>query len=147
VKTIELNFDGYWREVNQAHMPASSGVYLVYVCRYNEPKDKESQGTVTLDKLIYIGEAEDVKDRISKHEKWPEWRKKIPQGSEICFSFAGITSPDRERAEAALVFYHKPQCNDEYVDSFPFEDTTIISTGRCKFIVSPITVKQTPPKQ
>lgn len=137
-KTINLDFDGYWREVNKGGIPEKSGVYLVYVCRYDE-----SQKTVTLDKLVYIGEAENAQDRITNHEKWPEWRKHVPKGSEVCFSFAGVTSPDRERAEAALIFYHKPPCNTEYIDSFPFEDTTVVSTGRCAKITSPITVKTT----
>lgn len=48
-KTISPNFNVYWREVNKGGVPAKSGVYLVYVCRYNEP-----QKTVTLNKLIYI---------------------------------------------------------------------------------------------
>lgn len=137
-KTISLTFDGYWREVNVVGVPAKSGIYLVYVCKYNEP-----QGTVTLHKLIYIGEADDVRDRIANHEKWPEWRRHVPKGSEVCFSFAGVTSPDRERAEAALIYYHKPPCCDEYIDSFPFEDTTVVSTGRCDLLSSPITVRKT----
>ena len=138
-KTINLNFRGYWREVNKSGIPASSGVYAVYICRYNPPP----KNTVTLDKLIYIGEAEDVNERISNHEKWPEWRKEVPTGSEICFSFAGVTSPDRERAECARIYYHKPNCNDECKDSFPYEDTTVVSTGKHAFIKSPITVQKT----
>lgn len=137
-KTISLNFDGYWREANKGGIPPKSGVYLVYVCRHNEP-----QKTVTLDKLIYIGEAGDVRDRITNHEKWAEWRRYVPNGSEVCFSFAGVTSPDRERAEATLIYYHKPPCNDEYIDSFPFEDTTVESTGRCALLSSPITIRRT----
>ena len=139
-KTISLNFDGYWREEVKEGIPAKSGVYLVYVCRHNK-----IEKTVTLDKLIYIGEAGDVQDRIDDHEKWPEWRKEVPIGSEICFSFAGVTKPDRERAEAALIHYHKPVCNkdDKYIDSFPFEDTTVESTGKCKLLSSPITVCDT----
>ena len=137
-KTISLNFDGYWREVKKGGVPARSGIYLVYVCRYNEP-----QSTVTLDKLIYIGEADDVRDRIANHERWPEWRRHVHKGSQVCFSFAGVTSPDRERAEAALIYCHKPPCNDEYTDSFPFEDTTVESTGRSALLSSAMTVRRT----
>jgi len=137
-KTIGLDFDGYWREVNKGGIPAKSGIYLVYVCRYNEVKE-----TVTLDKLIYIGEADDANDRVAGHEKWPEWRKYVPKSSQICFSFAGVASPDRERAEAALIYYHKPPCNDGYIDSFPYGDTTVESTGRCALLSSPITVRKT----
>jgi len=137
--TINLDFDGYWREVNKSGIPARSGVYAVYVCKYNPPP----QNTVTLDKLIYIGEAEDVNDRISNHEKWSEWRKEVPTGSEICFSFAGVTSPDRERAECALIYHHKPKCNDECKYEFPYEDTTVNSSGKHAFIESSITVRKT----
>jgi len=138
-KTINLDFDGYWREADKSGTPARSGVYAVYVCKYNPPP----KDTVTLNKLIYIGEAEDVNDRISNHEKWPEWRKEVPKDSEICFSFAGVTSPDRERAECALIYYHKPKCNDECKDAFPYEETTVNSAGKHEFIESSITVQKT----
>lgn len=146
MKEISLDFEGYWREVNKAGIPTRSGIYLVYVCKYNKPSDEKQRGSVTLKKLIYIGEAENVNERISDHEKWPEWREEVPQGLEICFSFAAITSPDRERAEYALIYHHKPICNDECKESFPFEDTKVVSKGQCVLITSPITVRQTPPK-
>lgn len=136
-KTISLNFNGYWHDVNKEDIPAKSGIYLVYVCRYNEPKE-----------LIYIGEAGDVRDRIAKHEKRLLWQMEVPDvpiGSELCYSFAGVTNPDRERAEAALIHYHKPTCNenDKYIDSFPFEGTTVESTGARDLLSSPIIVYKT----
>jgi len=120
-------------------------VYAVYVCKYNKPEKKEEKGTVTLKKLIYIGEAENVNERLSnhKHEKWSEWQKEVPEGLETCFSFAEATSPDRERAECALIYHHKPKCNDECKYSFPYEETTVVSTGKHEFIESPITVEKT----
>jgi excinuclease UvrABC nuclease subunit len=137
-KTISLEFDGYWREENKAGVPDKSGVYLVYVCEYNE-----SERTVTLNKLIYIGEAADVRERIDTHEKWSDWREYLVKGSEICFSFAPVSSPDRERAEAALIYHHKPACNDEYKDEFPFEDTSVKSSGSCILLSGDITVQKT----
>lgn len=137
-KTISLQFKGYWREVDKGGIPARSGVYVVYVCRYNEQTDR-----VTLHKLIYIGEAEDVCDRIPGHKKWPEWRLEVPKGSEVCFSFASVTSPDRKRAEAALIYHHKPPCNTEHIDTFPFAETTVKSTGERELLSSPITVYKT----
>jgi hypothetical protein len=136
-KKISLNFAGYWREVNKGKIPVQSGIYLVYVDKYNE-----SEGTVMLDKLIYIGEAEDIHSRITNHEKWPDWRRYVSEGSEICFSFASVTNPDRERAEAALIYYHKPPCNDEYIHAFPFEDTTVESSGQCDQLSSPMTARR-----
>lgn len=136
-KTINLNFDGYWIEVGKSGVPAKAGIYVVYVCKYNPPP----KDNVDLKKIIYIGEAKDVKDRISNHEKLPIWLKEVPEGSTLCYSFAGATSPDRERAECALINHHKPKCNEECKDKFPYEETTVISTGKKDRITSPITVK------
>ena len=134
---IDLDFNGYWRQGNRAGIPATSGVYAVYSCRYNQ-----DDNTVTLKQLIYFGEAENARDRISGHEKWPEWREEA-RDDEICFSFAQASEKDRERAEAALIHYHRPVCNQEYKDRFPFKTTTVQSTGKCALVTTPITVRHT----
>jgi hypothetical protein len=94
-KTISLSLDGYWREVKKANIPNKSGAYAVYVCKYNAPSKEGEKGIVTLEKLIYIGEAEKVNERIANHDKWDEWRKYVPKGDEICFSFGEVASPDK----------------------------------------------------
>ncbi len=60
----------------------------------------------------------------------------------LCYSFALITSPNREQAEAALIFKHKPVCNDDYKDNFPYDETTIKSSGHCKEIAESFTVRK-----
>ncbi len=135
-KTINLTFDGYWRDENSAGIPNASGIYLVYTCT----RDRQA-GQVTLHKLIYIGESDQVRNRIQGHEKRPKWQKHLAPGQELCYSFAPIGNPDRQRAEAALIYHHKPPVNDEYKDSFPFDDTTVISGGKCKFIEPSFTVR------
>ncbi|MDG7000777.1 MAG: GIY-YIG nuclease family protein [Nitrososphaerota archaeon] len=119
-KTISLTFDGYWRQKAIGGIPSKAGIYVVYEAFYNS-----QSGSVTLLKVIYIGESGDVNARIANHEKWPDWRKHCGPNNEICFSFAPVTSPDRERAEAALIYKHKPPVNDEYKYSFPFDETTM----------------------
>ena len=137
--TVNLDFRGYWRDVDKSGVPAESGIYCVYVCKFiPPPKD-----TVTLTKLIYIGEANDVNDRISNHEKRSKWEDEVPSDHVLCFSFAGATSPNRERAECALIYHHQPTCNEECKDEFHYEETTVISKGKHKLIESPITVKKT----
>jgi len=138
-KTIELKFDGYWRDVNRGGVPNESGVYLVYVCSVNQ-EGKLS----TVDKLVYIGEADEVRDRIGEdHEKRECWEGEVPDGKQLSFSFAPANKSDRERSEAALIFYHKPVCNDKGKDSFNYDKTTVKSSGRCEFIKSEITVERT----
>ena len=92
--TINLEFEGYWREVNKGGVPAKSGIYCVYRATYNQ-----SAGTVSLKELIYIGESENAKDRIQGLEKEREWKKHLKYGEILCFSFAPISS--RFRAAAA----------------------------------------------
>jgi hypothetical protein len=45
-------------------LPAGSGIYGVYAAAYNQGND-----TVTLNRLLYIGESENVRDRVTTHEK------------------------------------------------------------------------------
>jgi hypothetical protein len=106
-KTIQLDFDGYWREPNVSGLPASAGVYCVYTCIFN--KVTKPRPTVSIAKLVYIGEAGGIRERVTNHELWPTWRKQCTSGQVICFS-ASLASPekDRKRAEAALIFKHKP---------------------------------------
>jgi excinuclease UvrABC nuclease subunit len=137
-KTISLDFGGYWREPNIGSLPANSGIYTVYECSYNS-----EEGTVSLRRVISIGEADNVKDRIKNHEKWPEWRRYCGAGNQICFSCAEIPKVDRQRAEAALIFKHKPPVNTDYKDSFPFDQTTIILSGRFALLTKEFTVDRT----
>lgn len=137
-KRFSLNFDGYWRESNISGIPSDPGVYCVYSCKYNT-----NENTVSIKKLIYIGEATDVKSRISNHERKTDWERYLNQGEQLCFNFANILLDDRQRVEAALIFKHKPPANVEYVDTFPFDTTTISTNGSNELLSTYFTVYQT----
>lgn len=137
-KTITIEFDGYWRDDNKGGLPAKSGVYCVYECTHNT-----QESTVSIHKLIYIGEAEDVKTRISNHEKRHDWLKHVRRGNELCFSFGGVGATDRARAEAALIFKHKPPENEDYVNSFPYDKTTMSLSGKTALLTTSFTVYRT----
>ena len=136
--TFSIDFEGYWREGNISGIPAKSGVYCVYECTYNEEKD-----TVSIHRLIYIGEAGDVRDRIKNHEKWEDWKRYVSNGNELCFSFGYVESENRNRVEAALIFKHKPPANEEYKNEFPFDTTTINASGRTALLSTNFTVHRT----
>jgi len=125
-KTYSLEFDGYWRAPNISGLPAKSGIYCVYACTHNV-----QQRSVSIRKLLYIGEAADVRDRVSGHERWKDWERQLQRGEELCFN-AALISPasDRQRGEAAMIYHHKPPCNTEYVHSFPYEQTTVSTSGK-----------------
>jgi len=137
-KTINIKFTGYWRDENKPGVPAQSGVYCVYECRYNDYND-----TVSLLKLIYIGEADDVQERIANHEKYQDWLKHVRFGNELFFSLGPVLSTDRERAEAAMIFKHKPPENEEYKYSFPFDQTTISLSDDITLLKTHFTVERT----
>ena len=138
MKTISLEFEGYWLEINKGGVPAQSGIYCVYVCTYNQSKD-----TVTLRELVYVGESENVRDRLANHERLPDWKKRLRAGETLCYSVAAVSGSDRNRAEAAVIFHHKPPCNTEYKYSFPFEITTIQTFGKNALLDSSFTVSRT----
>jgi excinuclease UvrABC nuclease subunit len=133
-KSYALAYEGYWREPNIESLPAKSGVYSVYACTHNR-----SANTVSITKLIYIGEAINVHSRIACHEKWRGWRRHVGPGQELCFNFAPILV-DRERVEAALINHHKPPENSEYVDYFPYPQTTVSTSGANALLSSYFTV-------
>lgn len=135
MNTINLMFDGYWRECNKSGVPSKAGIYCVYTCVYNE-----NEKTVTIKKLIYIGEATNVNDRISTHEKLDRFLEQCSKGEIICYSFAPVMNPDREMAEAALIYKHKPPLNDEYANNYPFASVRITTKGKNKFLKSDFTV-------
>lgn len=122
-RSYALAYEGYWREANTVYIPATSGVYSVYTCRHNV-----IEKTVTLLKLVYIGESANVRDRIQCHERYSDWRRFLGLGQELCFNFAPIVT-DRERVEAALVHFHKPPANTSFVDTFPYAQTTVATSG------------------
>jgi len=134
-KTISLEFDGYWREKNIGSVPSKSGIYVVYECSYNSQAN-----TISLKKVIYIGEATDVNARIINHEEWPLWRRHCGANNEICFSFGPVASPDRERGETAMIYKHKPPVNDEYRNNFPFDQTTMSLSGKTALLETYFTV-------
>lgn len=137
-KTFDVCFDGYWREPNIGGIPSESGVYCVYSCIYNK-----TEGTVSIHKLLYIGESEDVNNRIKNHEKWDDWKKELNKNEVICISFGSVNSNIRNRVEAALIFKHKPPVNTDFVNEFPFDKTTINTGGKNKKLETKFTVERT----
>jgi hypothetical protein len=136
--TISIEFDGYWRDETRGRMPSESGVYCVYECTHNA-----REGTVTIRELIYIGESGDVRERVADHEDYDIWLDRVASGNELCFSFGAVILEDRRRAEAALIFKHKPPENTEYIDTFPFDSTTMSLSGATRKLTTRFTVNRT----
>lgn len=135
---FDLNFLEYWRYVNRGGVPENSGVYCVYASTYDSNSD-----TVTLKRLLYIGEAGNMRERLENHEKLEDWKKQLKAGEIISFSCTKVDSYYRERVEAALIYKHKPPVNTEYVNNFPYDETTISTSGRNELLSAYFTVYRT----
>lgn len=135
MEQFNLNFIGYYRQIKSASIPKLNGVYCVYECFYNIRED-----TVSINKLIYIGESTNVHDRINNHERIADWRAHVRPANTLCYSCAPTEDIYRERIEAALIYEHKPVENIEYKDYFPFDATSVGTTGSNAFLSSSFTV-------
>lgn len=129
---IELDFKGYYTK--RKNLLEGSGIYCVYTC-------VEHGKTVSLSNLVYVGESGTVRQRVSNHELFDEWKRQRASGEVLCYSVASISpTSTRQRAEAAVIFHHKPRVNDEYIHSFPFDTTAIAITGRVDLLTPSFTV-------
>ena len=137
-QTFNQNFDGYWRELNKSGIPSTSGIYCVYECTHNV-----QEKTVTIHKLIYIGESENVNKRIANHEKQKDWEKHVRQGNELCYSFSAVDNYSRVRVEAAFIYRHQPPVNTEYKDNFPFDKTIVKSNDKIALLKDYFVVNRT----
>ena len=127
-KSHIVRFSGYWLNEDRNGIPDQSGVYCVYNC-----VNMRENNTVFINSLLYIGEAKNVRERILGHNELDEWKSHCATDQELCFSFGtpnyDITSEDRKRIEAALIFKHHPPCNKNYINSFPYPETQIQTKG------------------
>lgn len=134
-KTYSLDFDEH--HINSTDLPDWSGIYCIYAFEHNDPKTSyHARG------LLYIGESENIRERVSNHEHREDWENKLDKKNEVLLFRAAPISPkeDRERAEAAMIYHHKPPCNTQYVHSFPFDKTTIEISGETDHLTTNFTV-------
>lgn len=136
-KSFTLNFDGYWREERISDLPDYSGIYCVYKCRHNS-----SESTVAIRRLLYIGEADNVRKWIHNHPMWLMWHQFLKQDEQICISCAEIDPRFRKRVLAACVRKHEPPANSEYRHDFPFDMTRVIIKGKSAFLDSAFVVSK-----
>jgi hypothetical protein len=139
-KTIELDFDGFYRDGNlPSEKHQGSGVYVVYAGR-------NVSGKCLLRKLLYVGESKDTSERPDEnHEHYDDWISSLNSGEILYFGFADVDSEDRVQAEAAIIYHHrdKLQWNKKGTKSFGYEEVKIKINGRYKFLDSDFSVCKT----
>jgi len=139
--TIIVHINGYWREEDLFNILTHSGIFFVYESTYNP-----DEHTVDLLNLIYIGEALNIRDRILTHDKFNTWKSMIRSGNELCFATGNVEDYFRERVKVAYVFGNRPAANNGNISQFPFDTTTLISTGKTALLKPTLTIKKNFPR-
>ena len=119
---FNIEFSGYYIDVDV--IPHKSGLYCVYRCVHNLQSK-----TVDIKELLYIGQAENLFNRMKNHEKIPSWKSELLIGEKLCYSYASVNIENLNRSESALIYINKPKCNIQGKDAFLYLDTRVILTG------------------
>lgn len=113
-----INIVGLFEDATIGSISNDQGIYFVYSGFQNQLKV-----------LIYIGETDDIRDRISAHEKKNNCKKHLNHEEKLYYAYSDTKNFDastRRYICAALIFTHKPPENLDYVDNYPFSPINII---------------------
>ncbi len=131
--TYNLQFQGSLSDDRRAFLPTYSGVYLVYRGIWSE-KDK----LFYCHEIIYIGKADNIRQRHVSHERRNDFLAACKPGEIIFYSYAKVSTNDLDRVESALIYHTKPVLNNNEKDDFSYEKTHVISDGACALLDSDI---------
>lgn len=130
---------GYWTDETLKEVPNDAGIYCVFrASSGSEPQAKEVK------QLLYIGEHRNVHHGLLHHPDREKWHDVLEPGEELWYSMGLCSHAYRERLWAAMIHAHKPRFNgaSEYLDRFPFPETTVHLYGKKDKLLSIFTVEQ-----
>lgn len=137
-KTYQLEFKGYRLQGSEATLEEISGIYCVYAAIYNKERD-----TVTLNRCLYIGRAENIRRRMMDHRNDGDFLNLLRPGEILCYSRAPLPAEELVRCEAALIYEHDFGGNEQSTKEFHHDATRVITTGRNEFLHGDFTVRRT----
>jgi excinuclease UvrABC nuclease subunit len=130
MEEYNLSFKGYWRDDRRSELPDFSGIYLVYKCVYNHEAK-----TVKLLDLMYIGQAENIRNRNEEHEKRGVFLQECKDNETLCYSAAEVERDNLNIVENALIFAQQPKLNKNYKDKFNYDmPAEFHLEGKCRFM-------------
>ena len=136
-QTIIIHIKGYWREQDKVEIPDVSGVFFVYESKFNLTDE-----TVDILRLIFIGYGDHLNPVIHDEANQSIWKAHVREGHELCFAFADVEKGLRKRIQTAYIQRHKPPANVQTGEPFPFDNTTLVSTGKTAMIDPVITARK-----
>lgn len=123
-KSYNLVFDGYY--IEPKYLPEYSGIYLVYACLRDDIQKK-----VTLHRLLYIGQSENIKERHNNHNHQEKFESQLQSGESLCYSCVEVNLVDLDRVENGLIYKYKPVVNELCKSKFGFLRTLFHLSGNC----------------
>jgi len=130
MRTISLEFKGFYLEPGIKRFPEGSGIYCVYAS-VRHVNSESGKSTVSIKKLLYIGEADDMKNEIPELGKKLKWREALGGHQLLCFNYASIEAENnRSRARAALIYRYQPLLNPQGKKSFNYGETEVLTSGK-----------------
>lgn len=114
---ISITLDGYFRDPR--YLPHEIGIYVVYACRV-------LNGAINYSRIIYIGQANDLRERHYKngryvHERLSDFNKECKNGEELYYCYAPIDPYDLDKVENALILMQQPALNTHCTDIYNYE--------------------------
>jgi len=129
--TLVLDFKGYWTEQNLLEIPAETGVYCVYLYH-----DDGAVNEIIPRMLLYIGYAENVRERLASHEKHSQWKELSGYCQQLCYTFAKVSETELVSAGDAMIFRHKPPENNISKEWCFSRRTIVFCEGKTPFLYS-----------
>lgn len=135
IGTKSLAMHGWFKEAKSSGLPDETGLYLVFggVPAVN--------GDAYIRHLIYIGQAQDIKDRIADHEKKPKFMDKLAEGESLYYYCVYLKNKDLDEDEGAMIKYFNrhadiinEKCTESFTSSFDVIDITL--TGEIPSVLS-----------
>ena len=133
---------GYWTLDELSEVPDESGIY----CVFRAAHDPES-GEMEVQELLFVGEHRNARHAVTHHGDHAAWRDFL-QPDEALWVGVGLSGhANRERLAAAMINAHKPRFNlhSEYIEYFPFDQTTVHLYGKKDKLQSIFTVERHDP--
>jgi len=106
LKELEPQWKGPWHEDELREVPASPGVFCVCACL----PDDSRQGWRLL-RPVYIGVAQDVRQRVMDSEDWDSWRELAGPGHQLCIGYLPAPPGRQAMLQGAMVAYYRPLGN------------------------------------
>ncbi len=129
MKTFNLHFEGSILDGDRSNLPTYSGIYLVYRGVLFPDGSK-----VNCHEILYIGKTNDIRRRLSIHDKRKEFLSNLLPGEVLFYSYAKADIEDLDRIENALIYSRKPILNEQGKDAFLYPSTEVCSDGQCALL-------------